>query len=145
MSGIPITPARTSHAFPLHPEPCGKAFPLRGANPGAAKPLRDGGVRSAPEADAHASDRLRKVSHQLEGVFLNQLFQAMRESVPASAPGSGGEGERLFDGMFDEAMAGRAAARSERGIGDAIYRQLERRLPHPGGANASASTTLGKE
>ena len=70
--------------------------------------------------------KLRKAAHQLEGVFLGHLFQAMRDSVPA---GEGGAGQEMFTSMLDDELATRAADQLHRGLGEALYRQLSRRLP----------------
>ena len=102
------------------------AIEPRGAAPlpldrGATARALDG----APSADAR--DRLRKLAHQLEGVFLNQLFQAMRETVHDESSGAD-PGRDMFTSMFDQSMADAAAQRMDRGIGEALYRQLARRL-----------------
>ena len=87
------------------------------------------GLPSEVSADA----RLRQAAHDLEGVFLSQLFKAMRETVPQ------GEGifesstaEDIFSSMLDEVLGGAAAQRFEGGLGDALYKQLSRRLSGSG-------------
>ena len=97
-------------------------------------PLR---MPAAPLPLDHAparSDRaqLRKVAHQLEAVFLNQLFQAMRASVPQSGLGGENSGGELFTSLLDEKLAGIASERMHRGVGEALYRELSRRLPPEG-------------
>jgi Rod binding domain-containing protein len=71
---------------------------------------------------------LREQAHALESVFLNQLFQAMRASVPRAEDGEDGAAA-LFDSWLDERMAQVAAEHSTRGPGEAMLRQL---APHPG-------------
>ena len=73
--------------------------------------------------------QLRHLAHQLEGVFLQQLFQAMRQSVPQGGAIAPEPGNDLYNGLFDEAMASQAADRMQRGIGEALYRQMSRHLP----------------
>jgi flagellar protein FlgJ len=74
-------------------------------------------------------EKLQQASKDLEGLFVNELFKAMRATVPqgdgilSSAPGA-----ELFQGMMDEKIAGLYAGKSNHGIGDALYRQLSRRL-----------------
>jgi len=85
------------------------------------------GLVEAPRPDAHA--RLRRMAHELEGVFLNQLFQAMRASVPQDESNEAAPGRELFTSLFDERLAGLAAERSKNGLGDALYRQMAKRLP----------------
>jgi peptidoglycan hydrolase FlgJ len=85
------------------------------------------GLAAAPRPDAHA--QLRRMAHELEGVFLNQLFQAMRASVPRDGIIEAAPGQELFTSLLDERLASQAAERMKGGIGEALYRQLARRLP----------------
>lgn len=73
--------------------------------------------------------KLRHLAHQLEGVFLQQLFQAMRSSVPEGGAIHPEPGNAMYNGLFDDAMASQASDRMERGIGEALYRQMSRHLP----------------
>ena len=96
------------------------------ANPG---PLMRGSAAPARATDAlHA--QLRKAADGLEGMFLRQLFNAMRETVPADADTSAGGS--MFTGMLDDTLADRAATQMRRGLGEAIYRQLCAQLPSSG-------------
>lgn len=86
------------------------------------------GAAASASATAHQRAELRRLSDELQSVFLNQLFQAMRASVP-EAEGSGTDpGKELFTQLFDERVAGEASRRMHHGIGDALYRQLAARL-----------------
>lgn len=91
--------------------------PLLGAEAvaGAANPARD------PRAE------LKRLSKDLEGVFLRQLVESMRATVPDES-GLAGKGGEMFQGLLDDALASLAASKMERGIGEALYRQLSRRL-----------------
>jgi len=80
--------------------------------------------------DAHA--KLRKAAHDLEGVFVAELFKAMRETVPEDGILSQAPGQDLFQGMMDDRIADLYAGRSPGGLGEALYRQLSRRLPDEG-------------
>jgi Rod binding domain-containing protein len=85
------------------------------------------GLAEAPRPDAHA--QLRRMAHELEGVFLNQLFQAMRASVPQDESNEAAPGQGLFTSLLDERLASMAAERMTGGLGEALYRQMARRLP----------------
>lgn len=74
------------------------------------------------------SGALKRLAHELEGVFLNQLFQAMRASVPRDAASAPSEGEEMFTSMLDQTLAQEAARHMNHGIGDALYKQLVRRI-----------------
>ena len=85
--------------------------------------------------------RLRAVAKQLEGVFVQQLFKAMRETVPKDGFTDGGAGEEIFTGLMDEKMATHVPEHWDRGIGESLYRQLRAALPaqvNPSAAPADA-------
>ena len=86
------------------------------------------GVPVASTAPRDGRAQLRRMAHQLEAVFLAQLFQAMRASVPDDAQAADTPGRELYQSLLDDQLASQAAARSERGLGEALYRQLSRRL-----------------
>ena len=81
--------------------------------------------RAAPRND-HA--QLRKLAKDLESVFLNQLFQAMRASVPESGLIESSPGQEMFTAMMDEHLAREAAHRIDSKLSEALYRQLSRHL-----------------
>ena len=89
------------------------------------------GVGAAVPRDERAA--LRSLSHQLEGVFLAQLFQAMRSSVPESGLTENAPGRDMFTALLDERIANEASTRLQRGLGEALYRQVSRRLASPPG------------
>lgn len=92
------------------------------------------GVSAAP-APTPEQARLRKVSGELEGVFVLELFKAMRETVPNDqGVVDGGMGEEIFSGMMDQELATEVASGWERGLGAALYRQLQKLMPAPDSA-----------
>ena len=96
------------------------AIPPAGASgPGAGT--------NAPAQDPAA--KLRKTSHQLEGVFLSYLFRAMRQTVPNDGLFAPSSGETMMTSMLDDEFAQSAAAHLHRGLGDALYKQLSHSLP----------------
>jgi peptidoglycan hydrolase FlgJ len=78
--------------------------------------------------------RLRRATQELEGVFVQELFKAMRETVPEGGIVDGGPGEEMFSSMMDQTISAEAASGWERGLGAALYRQLR---PLLGGAAAA--------
>jgi flagellar protein FlgJ len=79
----------------------------------------------ATAAPARLDDEaLRRACAQLEGVFLEQLMKALRETVPDGGLIDGGSGEQIFSSLLDGHLSNNAASRLERGIGAALYRQL---------------------
>ena len=83
--------------------------------------------------------RLRKSSRDLEGVFVEQLFKAMRETVPENTLFDGGAGEEMFTSMMDSHLASEVPASWNDGLAEALYRQLRAALG--GGAEESAPSS----
>ena len=86
---------------------------------------------TTPTGRDSEEQRLKRAARQLEGVFVQQLFKAMRETVPAGELGRGGSGEEMFTGLMDQQLADSAAPGTERGLGAALYRQLRARIAAP--------------
>jgi flagellar protein FlgJ len=89
---------------------------------------------AAPATLSPDEMRLRRACAQMEGVFLTQLMKAMRETVPQDGAIDGGSGEDMFTAMLDEHVSDSAAARQERGLGAALFRQLRDAFLTPGEA-----------
>ena len=101
------------------------------------------GVQAGPAPESE--QRLRGVAAQLEGVFVEQLFKAMRETVPDGGIASGGAGEEMFSGLMDQHLAAEAPKQWHDGLGDALYRQLRPKLdPPPPATPPAAGTTSPK-
>jgi flagellar protein FlgJ len=85
----------------------------------------------AVTAPGGKDDQLRKTALQLEGLFVQRLFAAMRATVPKDGIVSAGNAESIFTDMFDASLAEHAPEQWQgNGIGhkslaDAIYRQLK--------------------
>ena len=86
-----------------------------------------GQARAAAETAQQA--KLHKAARDLEGVFVNEVFKAMRATVPEAGLIPSNAGQEMFTSMMDERLAETYAERSGKGIGDALYRQLSRGLP----------------
>ena len=112
------------------PHSRGADHPVNPVNPVNALDLPDPDPREA---------KLRGAARQLTGVFAQQLFKAMRETVPQGEGAvSGGSGEEMFTGMLDEHLSGAdahspAGAAFTRGLAEAVYRRLR---AHAGAADA---------
>ena len=71
---------------------------------------------------------MKKAAADLEGLFVQQLYKSMRDSVSSD----GGlveksQGEEIFAGLMDERLAADTGTRWHRGLGDAIYRALQQK------------------
>jgi peptidoglycan hydrolase FlgJ len=84
---------------------------------------------AGPAAPTDDQKKLRKAAADLEGLFVSQLFRAMRETVPKNEGFvSGGSGEEIFTGLMDEHIAAETPRHWGGGISEALYRQLSRGL-----------------
>ena len=95
--------------------------PAQGAQGATAAELRRPARRESRE-------QVRKLSHELEAVFVNQLFQAMRASVPKDPMLGNAPGAEMFTAIMDQRLASQATEHLQRGLGESLYRQLARRL-----------------
>ena len=85
---------------------------------------------------------LKKAAVDMQGMFVQQLYKAMRASVSTD----GGlveksQGEDIFAGLMDERLAADTGTRWHRGLGDAIYRALRQKAGLDTAAPAPAVAT----
>lgn len=66
--------------------------------------------------------RLKAATDALEGAFYQELFKAMRETIPDSGLVGGGSGKDAFTTLMDQHLSEVAASQSEGGLGRALYR-----------------------
>ncbi len=86
---------------------------------------------------AAAEAALKQSAQALEGLFVAQLFQAMRATAPTDGFLDRGPGEELFTGMLDQKVA-EQVARQDSGphdlstsLFDALRKQLARAADTP--------------
>ena len=102
-----------------------------------ASSLRTPSPVPATGEQAEKDAKLRNAAGQLEGLFVQQLFKSMRETVPqGEGIVSGGTGEDIFTGLLDQHVAADTPKQWERGMAEALYRQLR------GSASATSSTQV---
>jgi Rod binding domain-containing protein len=68
--------------------------------------------------------KLRAATTLLESTFVQELYKAMRETVPEGGITSGGSGEAIFSGMLDQHVAEVTASKMDDGLGRALFEQL---------------------
>jgi len=94
--------------------------------------LENSAAAARPKAPATDAEReaLRKSAEEFEGVFLNTLLKAMRQTVPVNELFNGGGATKFYRQMHDAEIAkSLATGRSGMGIADMIVRQLSRETP----------------
>jgi len=84
-------------------------------------------VAPTPLERSDQDKKLREVASQLEGVFVQQMFKAMRETVPEDGLMSGGSGEEMFTTLLDQHLAAEVPGRRHSELAEALYRQLRDR------------------
>lgn len=87
--------------------------------------------RAIPEnAPSPEHARLTLAMRQLQGVFVQELFKAMRETVPDEGVISGGSPEQMFTSMLDESLSALVPEswKHER-LDEALLRQFRDQLP----------------
>lgn len=67
---------------------------------------------------------LREASQGLEALLVNQMFSAMRKTVPKNELFDGGMGEDIFRGMLDQEYATALSKTGSLGLADIIYNQM---------------------
>ena len=89
------------------------------------------GHTARPDIKASKDEQLRQTAQQLNSVFVQQLFTAMRNTVDTEGGiVSGGQGEDMFRGMLDQQVAELAPGQWQKhdALTEAIVRQLGRGL-----------------
>jgi flagellar protein FlgJ len=109
--------------------------------PAPVAPTRQ--AASTPGASGE-DPKLRQVAQQMEGVFVQELYKAMRATVPQDEGAvGGGAGEEMFTGLMDQHLATETPHAWGRGLGEAIYEHLRGRLAREGGAGSASSAAGG--
>jgi flagellar protein FlgJ len=91
-----------------------------------------------------ALERLHTAATQLEGVFLDMMFSAMRETVPQeSIFGKESGAEQTFQTMLDEQRAQQVAKSGSMGIARVLEEQLKQSVLSD--ANREAKSDVPRE
>lgn len=97
----------------------------------------------AVAAKSPASDemRLRKTAFQLEGLFVQRLFAAMRDTVPEGGMMQKSNAEDTFTSLLDEKVSEQVPTQfgGEHSLANALYNQLRLRL---GTAEAASNSEM---
>ena len=83
-----------------------------------------------------AAGRLKKACQDFEAVFLRQLLQKMRDTVPKGGLLGDSQAEGIWRSMLDGALADEMAKSGNLGLGAMLYNQLAKvALKEPNGAS----------
>ena len=89
-------------------------------------------------------EALKQAAKEFESVFMYQVVQAMRQTIPKGGLVEKGEGEEMFEGMLDQEWAKTLAGRGgPASLSEVIYRQLSRAagLEEEGAATGAQTVT----
>ena len=111
--------------------PLGSTLPTRSGIDGVRPTLCTEQVDSSPR-------RLTSACAELESLFVKQLFEQMRATIPKSGLLEGGNTEALFTSMLDQEMAKELAARGGIGLASLLRDQLAGREMAKGGGSDPA-------
>jgi peptidoglycan hydrolase FlgJ len=106
---------------------------------------------SAPKSGVSGIDKekLKKACTEFESLFINQLLQFMRKTVPSSKPGVLGSGKDVYQSLFDQELSKSMAKRGGLKIGEMVYKQMvrreEKKPPSADKMNPLPTTTLRSE
>lgn len=93
-------------------------------------PIAQSGSPPATTASqANSDQRLRKASQQLEGIFVERMFAAMRETVPDDGIVQESNAQSMFSDMLDQHVAEGVPTQlgQSHSLADALYQQLRQR------------------
>jgi len=127
-------PETGAAALRLQRELKGARTPVRaGRTEGGARPTFREMVQrvpadgSRPPEGVEEAARLAWAARELEAFFLQELWRAMRRSIPQGGLFRGAPGSRMFEEMLDEERSRLMAASNQLGLAALIY---ERTLPY---------------
>lgn len=83
-------------------------------------------VKDSLSANNPNKAKLTEAAQQFESVFINQILQMMDQTVERSEFMNGGQGEKVFRGMFYQEVAKNIAKspNCNLGVGKLVYDQL---------------------
>ena len=67
---------------------------------------------------------LQNVSQKFESLFVSQMIEAMRKTVPETGYLSGGQTEKIFRAMLDQEYAEKISQTGQLGLSRMIYEHL---------------------
>lgn len=71
---------------------------------------------------------LKKVSKDLEALFVNEMFKEMRKTITRSNLVESDTGRNIYESMLDEKLSEEISKGNGIGLADAIYKQLSNHI-----------------
>jgi murein DD-endopeptidase MepM/ murein hydrolase activator NlpD len=79
-------------------------------------------------SEGNQKSELKNVAEQFEAIFVTQLLKVMRETIEESGLTDGGYGKTVYTELFDQEIASSMASHGTLGIGDILYKSMEKRI-----------------
>ena len=76
---------------------------------------------------AYEDKKLQENCRQFEALLLNSMLKAMRKTIEKTGLFYGGRAEEIYTSMLDQEYSNIISRRSEKGIAEALYKQLKRK------------------
>jgi flagellar protein FlgJ len=95
----------------------GPITPIGGTAPNVTPP-------SAPQSSKFDQEKLKKVCVEIESLFISQLLQFMRRTVPQGGLWGKGPGKDIYETLFDQELSKSLAKRGGLGLGNLVYKQM---------------------
>jgi flagellar protein FlgJ len=83
--------------------------------------------------------QVKKLAHEFESIFLEQMFKSMRSSVQKSGLIDGGNAEEIYTSMLDSEYAKEMSSQGNAGLSQMIERQLMQSMGIKSEASGAAS------
>jgi len=81
-------------------------------------------TKASKETSVARDPKKWKVAQEFESMFIQQMFSAMRKTVPDGGMTEESHGREIFTDMLDSEMSKRASKQGGFGLADMVYRQL---------------------
>ncbi len=95
----------------------GPITPIGGTAPNVTPP-------SVSQSLKFDKEKLKKVCVEIESLFISQLLQFMRRTVPQGGLGGKGPGKDIYETLFDQELSRSLAKRGGLGLGNMVYKQM---------------------
>ncbi|MDX8382678.1 MAG: rod-binding protein [Ghiorsea sp.] len=92
----------------------------------AAEPLKSFKHVLVEKETEIKDEKLWGAAKEFEAMFLQQMFTAMRRTIPESKEHPKSYADNMYDSMMDQAVAKAGSQRAPLGLAMTIYKQLER-------------------
>ena len=72
---------------------------------------------------------LKKSSQDLEAIFIQSLFKAMRKTIPEGSLFEKSNAREVYQDMLDQEISKKISQKQSVGLAEQMYRQMEKKLP----------------